>query len=262
MRTALTLAVVVALALPFAVRADGDPASDYLIGADAYLPYPPPSAPARATLSAALAAARNASGRVKVAVIATPTDLGAIPSLYGQPGDYARFLGTEIRFAYPGPLLVVMPSGFGFAVNARADPAGDATLARIAIADRSPDGLTRAAAQAVTALAKAGALAYTDTKKPNVVPSPGKGTAGKPIELHYQASDDSGRVQVSLTVLAGSRTIAAFTFPMRPVNAGVLYAVRWTVPRAQAQRALALCARGVDPSGNRSAAVCAKLSIR
>ena len=32
---------------------------------------------------------------LKVAVIARRADLGAIPSLFGQPREYARFLGQE-----------------------------------------------------------------------------------------------------------------------------------------------------------------------
>ena len=58
-----------ALAFPAAVLADGDPASDYLIVADTYLPYPPPPAAVRAGLSDALVSVRKAHGRVKVAVI-------------------------------------------------------------------------------------------------------------------------------------------------------------------------------------------------
>ena len=51
--------------------------------------------------------------RVKVAVIATSDDLGAIPSLMNKPDDYAKFLGQELAGFYIGPLLIVMPSGWG-----------------------------------------------------------------------------------------------------------------------------------------------------
>ena len=49
--------------------------------------------------------------RVKVAVIASGADLGAIPSLFGKPTEYSRFLGVELSMYYVGPLLIVMPAG-------------------------------------------------------------------------------------------------------------------------------------------------------
>jgi len=39
--------------------------------------------------------------------------LGAIPSLFNKPNQYARFLGFELSAGFIGPLLIVMPSGFG-----------------------------------------------------------------------------------------------------------------------------------------------------
>lgn len=250
---------IAALALPAAVLADGDPASDYLIVGDAYLPYPPPAA--RTQLNAALTAVRNAHDRVKVAVIATPNDLGSIPSLFGHPADYAKFLGLEITFAYTGALLVVMPAGYGFYDNGAPTPAADTTLGTLAIADKSPDGLTQAAAQAVTALAHVGALTYTDTRKPTAVPLPETAHAGKPAKLLYRASDDSGRAAVVLTVLTGSRGLALFKVPMRAAALGVMYSVTWHVP-ATAHGVFAFCARATDPSGNRSPTTCAKLTVR
>jgi hypothetical protein len=57
----------------------------------------------------------NAAGyRLKVAVIASPSDLGSVPSLYGRPQYYARFLGIELGLIYKGSLLIAMPAGFGF----------------------------------------------------------------------------------------------------------------------------------------------------
>ncbi len=251
-----------ALAVPAAVLADGDPASDYLIAADAYLPYPPPSAAVRAQLTSAIASAAKEHGRVKVAVIATPTDLGAIPSLFGRPADYAKFLGREIGYSYDGALLVVMPAGYGFYENGRPTPVADATLAAQSIGDKSSAGLTHAAAQAVTALAHAGALAYTDTKKPTAVPRVEAARAGRPVKLGYRATDDSGRAAVALTVFDGTRRIALFKLPVRAAVPGALYWVTWHVPASAAHRVLAYCARATDPSGNRSPTICAKLSVR
>ena len=262
MRLVACLVCVAALALPAAVLADGDPASDYLIVQDAFLPYPPPDAAADAELSAALAAVRHEHGRVKVAVIATPNDLGSVSSLFGRPGDYARFLGLELRFAYGAALLVVMPAGYGFYNDGKLTPAADATLAGQSIADKSPAGLTRAAAQAVTALARAGALAYTDTTKPTATPLVETARAGRPVKLRYVATDDSGRAAVVVTVLDGARRLALINVPMRAAVTGPFYSVTWRVPAAVAHRALAYCARATDPSGNRSRTTCAKLTIR
>jgi hypothetical protein len=261
-RLAVVLACLAALAVPATGLADGDPASDYLIAADAYLPYPPPPAEARAQLTSAIANAGRQHGRVKVAVIATPTDLGSIPSLFGRPGDYARFLGQELSYSYDAALLVVMPAGYGFYLDGRPTPAADAALAALSIGDKSATGLTHAAAQAVAALTRAGALAYTDTKKPTVTPHVEHGRAGRPLELLYQASDDSGRAAVVLSVFDGSRRIALVDVPARAAVPGVLYSVAWHVPSSAAHHVLAYCARATDPSGNRSATTCAKLSVR
>jgi hypothetical protein len=262
MRLVACLVCVVALALPAAASADGDPASDYLLVANTFLPYPPPSAAARAQLSTALASVSKGKGRVKVAVIATANDLGAVPSLFGRPADYARFLGQELSLLYHAALLVVMPAGYGLYEDGKPTPAGDSALAGLSIGDTSPDGLTRAAAQAVTALAHAGALVYTDTSKPSIHPSIESGRSGRPLKLLYQAYDDSGRAAVVLSVLDGSRRVALFKVPVRAAVPGVMYSVTWRVPADAPHGQLAYCARATDPSGNRSRPVCAKLTIR
>lgn len=260
MRLVACLVCVAALAVPAAVLADGDPASDYLVFGDAYLPYPPPAA--RTELSAALATVRKEHGRVKVAVIATANDLGSVPSLFGRPADYAQFLGQELKFAYGAGLLVVMPAGYGFYEDGKPTPAADTALGGLSITDKSPEGLTHAAAQAVTALAHAGALAYTDTRKPTALPQASSAQAGKAVKLQYQAFDDSGLAAVVLTVLDGSRRLALFNVPLRAVVAGALYSVTWHVSASTPRRALAYCARATDPSGNRSPIICAKLTVR
>ena len=262
MRLVVCLACFAALAIPAAVLADGDPASDYLIGGDVYLPYPPPPAAVRAQLISAITAAGKTHGRVKVAVIASPTDLGSIPSLFDRAADYAKFLGQELSYSYDAALLVVMPAGYGFYQDGMPTPAANAALGALSIADKSSAGLTHAAAQAVAALSRVGALAYTDTKKPTAAPRVEHGRAGRALELLYEASDDSGRAAVALTVFDGSRRLALFKLPMRAAVFGVLYSVRWHVPASAAHHVLAYCARATDPSGNRSPTICAELSVR
>jgi len=96
-------------------RADGDPASDVLVAA-------PPlfiSAQSGATYAEKVELERQlrlAMGRgapLRVAVIATRSDLGSVTALWGRPQAYAQFLGRELSLDYRGRLLVVMPDGFG-----------------------------------------------------------------------------------------------------------------------------------------------------
>src|SRR5207253_9142514 len=94
-------------------RADGDPASDVLPTDSIYFPLSAPSADAQSSLTSAVSAVYANGDRVKVAVIATADDLGAIPSLMNKPDDYARFLGQELMGFYVGPLLIAMPGGRG-----------------------------------------------------------------------------------------------------------------------------------------------------
>jgi hypothetical protein len=84
-----------------------------------------------------------------VAIIGSPVDLGAIPNLFGQPQTYATFLGREISFNRPQPLLVVMPQGFGVS---NAGPA--AALAGLK-PNPGSDGLAQSAMVAVQRIAKA-----------------------------------------------------------------------------------------------------------
>ncbi len=49
-------------------------------------------------LNAETAAVKRAGFPIKVALIASPTDLGVIPNLFGRPQSYASFLDQEISF--------------------------------------------------------------------------------------------------------------------------------------------------------------------
>ncbi len=148
---AARLAVILATALAAialgssAARADGDPASDVLLGENVFYPYTPPvSAATQNALNAETAAAREAGFPIKIALIASPVDLGVIPEVFGKPQAYANFLDREISFQGPQPLLVVMAAGYGVqgmkattaaAVRSLRKPAGGASndLAKAAI---------------------------------------------------------------------------------------------------------------------------------
>lgn len=94
--------------------ADGDPASDVLATQTLFLPQDAGvSAQQQAQLTALMQTARHSGYQIRVAVIASETDLGSITELWRQPQNYAHFLGVELSLMYRGPLLVVMPNGYG-----------------------------------------------------------------------------------------------------------------------------------------------------
>jgi hypothetical protein len=143
----LVAAVMLAVAmLPSGAFGDADPASDMLLIQNVFYPYMPQvSQPLQRTLNAETAAAAKAKFPIKVALIASKIDLGAIPVLFGKPKEYANFLDREISFSGPQPLLVVMPQGAAVqGMNAAATAVGNALpkpasavsndLARLAIA--------------------------------------------------------------------------------------------------------------------------------
>jgi hypothetical protein len=100
--------------LPTQARADGDPASDVLATQSLFLPQDA-GVPAgqQSQLVGLLGEAQRVGERIRVAVIASPTDLGSVTALWRQPAEYARFLGQELSLVYRGALLVVMPNGYG-----------------------------------------------------------------------------------------------------------------------------------------------------
>jgi hypothetical protein len=165
-RTAARLAGLLAagiLALTLAsaplARADGDPASDVLIGANVFYPYSPAvSGALQNKLNAEAAAAAHAHFPIKIALIASPPDLGAIPVLFNKPQQYAKFLEQEITLPITVPghnpqLLVVMPDGYGVQGLTPAATAAVASLAKPA--GHQTNDLARAAITAVRVLAAA-----------------------------------------------------------------------------------------------------------
>jgi Flp pilus assembly protein protease CpaA len=153
---AITIGLVAAgpLAAPSRALADGDPASDMLLGENVFYPYSPAVARAlQSTLNGETAAAKRAGLPIKVAIIASPIDLGAIGELFGKPAAYASFLDKEISFTAPQPLLVVMASGYG--LQGIRPPASLALAALPRPSGRSPDDLARAAIVAVRRLSAA-----------------------------------------------------------------------------------------------------------
>jgi hypothetical protein len=150
------VACCVAAVAAQSARADGDPASDYLLVQRVFVPYEGATASAQQrALTKAVAAANKAGFTIRVAVIFSSYDLGSVTSLWRKPQTYAKFLGVELSFVYKQRLLVVMPNGFGFNWPKHSPKAAYALLARIPV-KRGAAGLLESATGAVQALAKAG----------------------------------------------------------------------------------------------------------
>lgn len=148
----VTLALVT-LGAPAASRADGDPASDVLLGENVFYPYSPAvSGPVQKSLNATTAAAKRSGFPIKVALIASPVDLGVIPDLFNKPQKYAAFLDQEISFRGKQPLLVVMPAGYG--VQGLSPKATSAVATLPKPASKQGDALATAAQSAVRKLAE------------------------------------------------------------------------------------------------------------
>jgi hypothetical protein len=149
-----TLFSSVPAAAPATARADGDPASDVLATQALFLPWDAGvSARRQVQLDELLATAARSGYPIRLAVVASASDLGSVTELWRQPQRYAEFLGEELSLVYRGPLLVIMPDGFGLYQQDRAGSPSRAESRGIAI--RSGDGIAAAAVAAVERLASA-----------------------------------------------------------------------------------------------------------
>jgi hypothetical protein len=150
-------AALVAVAAPPA-RADGDPASDVLLYQKVFVPYyGKTSKPSVAELKRVVAAAARRGLPVRVALIGSRYDLGSVSVLYLKPKTYASFLGKELALTgvYRGPVLVVMPNGFGFSKDGVSQRAELAVLAGVPTAKAKGEDVATAALRAVRKLAAA-----------------------------------------------------------------------------------------------------------
>ena len=165
-RLAVLAALVAACAIVPAAYADGDPASDYLYTQQVFVPFDlKASTAAQGELHRTVAGVNRAGFAIRVAIIGSAYDLGAVPSLWRKPQTYARFLGQELVFIYKQRLLVVMPNGFGFSWPGHDGARESATLAKLRIA-QGGDGLVAAAQTAVTRLAADAGVEAAPAKPP------------------------------------------------------------------------------------------------
>ena len=174
MRRTLLLLLFALAVTPQVARADGDPASDVLLLQDVYLPYAPGvPKPLGDTITQLLKTTRKAGFKLKVAIIAKPQDLGAVPQYFGKPQSYAPFLESEIAFNKPKPLLVVMQNGYGTA--AIKPNIASATTKVPKPKSNSADDLGRAAIDGAIAI---GAAAGHPLPKPKLPASASAGGGG------------------------------------------------------------------------------------
>jgi hypothetical protein len=196
-RAAVVLALL-CLLTPATARADGDPASDYLIARSVFLPYYAKiDRDAVSRLDAVVKSAAAGKFQIRVALIAQPYDLGSVFQLYRKPQSYAQFLGQELAFAYHGRLLVAMPNGFGYAEGGRPKPRVARALVGLPAPGRDPTRLAEAATKAVQRLAAAAG-------RPLPVPEVGGGT-----------SEARDRVVIAAAAAIGVVLIGAFAILRR-----------------------------------------------
>ena len=150
----VAVAVLLAAFVPAAARADGDPASDYLLGQNVFLPFRVVvPAESKAQLLAIVNECWKRGYKLRVAVIGDQYDLGSVPSLFDKPHEYAQFLGQELVFVYKGTLLVVMPSGYGVSLRGRTLRVEERRLAALPSPAAAKTDVTTAAIRAVQRLA-------------------------------------------------------------------------------------------------------------
>jgi len=157
MKRLILIFALLAMLAPCAsiARADGDPGSDVLVYQPLFLASDAGvSVNQQLALGALLRAASRADFPIRVAIISSRYDLGAVTALWQHPRAYAQFLGVELSLAYKGRLLVVMPNGFGFNWPGHSPAAAYAALGRVPIGAGGA-GLANAARAAVTSLAAA-----------------------------------------------------------------------------------------------------------
>jgi hypothetical protein len=113
-----------------------------------------------------------------------------------------------------------------------------------------------------TTFSPAGSVYLDDVHPPVVHAYAASGRRRQPVKLVWSITDDSGRGDVDISVYNGKKRIA-FS-PARPYALGTratTWYIKYLIPR-NAPRLLTWCVQGVDPSGNRSARRCARLTTR
>lgn len=172
-RWTILAAIACLLVVPVA-RADGDPASDYLLGNLTFVPQDAnvPNGDAK-QLRTVLADAKARGYEIRVALIATTYDMGSVGSLFRKPRLYARFLGQELYFVYKGRLLVVMPNGYAVSRGGKLVPPAQRIVGALPAPGTDGPALATGATAAVRKLAAASGITVP---LPRVAPTASSGT--------------------------------------------------------------------------------------
>lgn len=201
-----TLVVALACGICASALADGDPASDYLLGQQVFvLLQSNATPPAQTQLSDVVAAANRAGFPIRVAAISSEYDLGSVVALWKKPRTYARFLGIELSLAYKGLLLVAMPDGFGVNWPGHSTAAAYEALAGVK-APTGEIGTLKGAQAAVRALA--GAAGVSLSSGPAKAKAPAK--AETPSSSTAHASGPGLNAATVLLILAAVALLIAF----------------------------------------------------
>lgn len=195
-------------ALPAPARADGDPASDVLATQPLFVPQDAAiSLGQQGQLATLIEAAARSGYPIRVAVIASRSDLGSVTELWRQPQTYAQFLGQELGLVYRGRLLVVMPNGLGYSNRGSAAGGEGAVLREV----HAPGG--GLAGTALTAIQRlAGAAGHS-----LAIPPPR--TAERPSRTEDTIALVAFVIGAALIVLAWAASLRARP-PKRPRRLG------------------------------------------
>ena len=184
-RAVLLAAVAGALLSASVARANGDPASDYLLTQSVFLPFTQTIDQNEVKrLNALLKEANKQHYRIRVAIIMSPSDLGTAFSLFDKPQKYSEFLGLELSFVYRDRLLVVMPKGYGSSVNGDPDPKAAQVLKNLPPPGRNA---TKEVEAAIVAVQRLAAAEGHHLKVPQGAGAPRRGTASPSQLLRPQA---------------------------------------------------------------------------
>ena len=173
------MVALVASWVPSTSLADGDPASDVLLSQALFLPWDAGvSTSQQDHLAALLHAAARSGYQLRIALIASQSDLGSVTELWRDPQGYAEFLGEELSLAYHGTLLVVMPNGLGLYRSSGASATERASLASV----RPPGSTARLGSAALTAIQRVAAasghrLSAVRNAPASTAPAPGTDAA-------------------------------------------------------------------------------------
>jgi len=165
-RAFVVAALIAACVLAGSARGDGDPASDFLLATQVFIPFDMKLPAAKQQELTSLVHDANKSGyKIRVALIGSAYDLGSVTSLWRKPRPYARFLSAEINFVYKERLLVVMPNGFGFAWPKHSSTSEYAVLSKLPVG-AGATGMLDSTVSAVQKLAAASGVKVVPSKAP------------------------------------------------------------------------------------------------